>query len=146
MTATVRHISAVIAGIAAAALCQVQTAVLWQVLYVPLAPSAARYSMQQGLVDRYFGATLATASVSVLVLLLIGVWLLWHWREHRVETATLYASVSSMVMIRIAWSFPAFRHSAHLSWSVLYVVALAGLSTIIAWSLVTTYDHRPADT
>lgn len=145
MTATVRHISAVIAGIAAAALCQVQTLVLWQVLFVPLAPRALRYSMQQGLVDRYFGATVATASVSVLVLLLIGLWLLWYWREHRVETATLYASVSAMVMIRIAWSFPAFRHSPNLSWAMLYIVALVGLSTIIAWSLVTTYDHRPAD-
>lgn len=145
MTATVRHISAVIAGIAAAALCQVQTAVLWQLLYVPLARPEVRYSMQQGLVDRYFGATLATAGVSVLVLLLIGVWLLWHWREHRVETASLYASVSAMVMIRIAWSFPAFRHSPNLAWAMLYVVALAGLSTIIAWSLVTTYDQRPAD-
>lgn len=145
MTATVRHISAVIAGIAAAALCQVQTLALWQVLYVPLAPSAMRYSMQQGLVDRYFGATVATAGVSVLVLLVLGVWLLWRWREHRLETATLYASVSSMVMIRIAWSFPAFRHSPNLSWAMLYVVALAGLSTIIAWSLVTTYDRRPTD-
>jgi hypothetical protein len=145
MTATVRHISAVIAGIAAAALCQVQTLVLWQVLYVPLAPSAVRYSMQQGLVDRYFGATVATACASVVVLLVIGVWLLWRWREHRLETASLYAAVSSMVMVRIAWSFPAFRHSAHLSWTLLYVVALAGLSTVIAWSLVTTYDRRPAD-
>lgn len=145
MTATVRHISAVIAGIAAAALCQVQTLVLWQALYVPLAPSAVRYSMQQGLVDRYFGATVATACASVVVLLVIGVWLLWRWREHRLETASLYAAVSSMVMIRIAWSFPAFRHSTHLSWTVLYVVALAGLSTVIAWSLVTSYDHRPKD-
>ncbi len=143
MNTTVRHISAVIAGLAAAVLCQAQTLLLWNLLYVPLAPHALRYSMQQGLVDRYFGATVATACGSVLVLLTIGLWLLWRWREHRLETASLYASVSAMVLVRIAWVFPAFRHGPNLVWTILFVVTLAVLSTVIAWSLVTTYDHRP---